>query len=106
MKKIILFLAAIAMVGLTACESCKSNNEQKLSATDYDGVVQDFTAGVAHIQALHRQTMFGIVQNEKSVTGDYEWRNSNVLFNDSIKMETIDDLHVTDVTDVFYYWNK
>ena len=106
MKKIILFLAAIAMVGLTACESCKSNNEQKLGATDYDGVVQDFTAGVAHIQALHRQTMFGLVQNGKSVTGGYEWRNSNVLFNDSIKMETIDDLHVTNVTDVFYYWNK
>ena len=37
---------------------------------------------------------------------EYEWRNSKVLFNAAITAETINDLHVTDVTDVFYYWNN
>ncbi len=68
---------------------------------DYDGVVQDFTVGVSHIQALHRQTMFALIDG-----AEYQWRNSKVVFNDTITFENIDDLHVVAVNDVFFYWNE
>lgn len=110
MKKIIFLgvLAVITLVGLTSCKSCKSNNnEQKNDDSDaevyhdYDGVVQDFTAGVANIQALHHQTMYQVLGVK-----NFEWRNSKVVFNDTITSENIDDLHITDVNDVFYYWDE
>ena len=91
----------------TGCTSCQSENkkqdapkEQVAVGYDYDGVVQDFTAGVAHIQALHRLTMFKLANGET-----YEWRNSQVYFNDTIRKDNIDDLHITDIIDVFFYWN-
>ena len=97
-------MLAIVSIMATGCSSCQSeNNEQEqvvTSGSDYDGVVQDFTAGVCHIQALHRQTMFELIKGEQ-----YEWRNSRVLFNDSITFGNIDSLKVVEVTDVFYYWN-
>lgn len=96
-KKILLgFLFAIACIVATGC-SCKSENKkQEVKSADYDGVVQDFTAGVDHITALHRQTMFTIYKGEQ-----YAWYETRVLFNDSIKWDTIGDLKVVDVTNIF-----
>lgn len=111
MKKFLLFgfLLAIVSIMATGCNSCKSENKQDappeeqvvINGADYDGVVADFTAGVSHIQALHRQTMFNLIDGEP-----YQWRNSKVLFNDSINYENIDELKVVEVTDVFFYWNN
>lgn len=104
----VLLLIATALM-INSCKGCKQSEEQKVkneeAATaavyhDYDGVVQDFTAGTAQIQALHRQTVFLLAGGIK-----YEWRNSRVILNDTITTENIDDLHVTDVNDVFCYWN-
>lgn len=104
MKKNFIFglLLAIAGIMTTGCSSCQSENPKQESLYhDYDGVVQDFTAGTAHIQALHRQTM-------ASLTGgkEYQWRNSRVILNDTVTMENIDDLHVVAVNDVFFYWDS
>ena len=111
MKKFLLFgfLLAIVSIIATGCNSCKSENKQDapteeqvvINGADYDGVVTDFTAGVSHIQALHRQTMFNLIDGEP-----YQWRNSRVLFNDTITWENIDELKVVEVTDVFFYWNN
>lgn len=89
-------LAVVGMMTVCSCNGCDKN----MKSHDYDGVVQDFTAGVDHIQALHRQTMFIHFSHE------FEWRNSRVLFNDSIKTGNLDDLKVVDVTDVFQYWDN
>lgn len=110
MKKIIFLMLALVTLGMTvgvvACAGCSKGETQKIDDPvvvyhDYDGVVQDFTAGVEHIQALHRQTMFSLIDGQ-----EYQWRNSKVLFNDSITQESIDNLHVVEVTDVFFYWDK
>lgn len=110
MKKNIILgaLLAIAVAATTSCNSCKQQSkeadEPRTEAEvyhDYDGVVQDFTAGTAHIQALHRQTMFSLLGND-----EYEWRNTRVLFNEPLTDENIDFIHITDVNDVFYYWDK
>ena len=111
MKKFLLFgfLLAIVSIMATGCNSCKSENKQDappeeqviINGADYDGVVTDFTAGVSHIQALHRQTMYSTLGVKQ-----FEWRNSKVLFNDSITLENIDELKVVEVTDVFFYWNN
>jgi hypothetical protein len=109
MKKIFFCLMPLLMLLMAAvCTSCKGCTTKGTDETkgiepvsfyhDYDGVVQDFTAGVAHIQALHRQTMFALNG------GEYEWRNSKVTLNDVITAENIDDLHITCVTDVFQLW--
>lgn len=107
MKKnlfICLLLAIVSMM-VTGCTGCQSENKEqpdsnsKVAYHDYDGVVQDFTAGVSHIQALHRQTVYMLLKGH-----EYEWRNSRVVFNDTITAENIDDVHVTGVNDVFYYW--
>ncbi len=111
MKKVLFFgfLLAIVSIMATGCDSCQSGNkkqgapsqEQVINdGSDYDGVVKDFTACVSHIQALHRQTMFALIDG-----GYYEWRNSKVLFNDSITFGNIDELKVVEVTDVFCYFN-
>lgn len=109
MKKSILFglLLAIACMMTTGCSSCQSEKQKQDECVttalyhDYDGVVQDFTVGVSQVQALHRQTMFALIDG-----GEYEWRNSRVIFNDTVTAENIDELHVTDINDVFYYWNE
>ena len=107
MKKYILmgFLLAIVSIMATGCSSCQSGKQKQDAVTvvtnDYDGVTQDFTAGISNIQALHRQTVFSLIKGQK-----YEWRNSKVIFSEAITAENIDDLHVVDVTDVFYYWNE
>lgn len=103
MKKFI-FLGLVAVAALfTGCSSChsdKAKQEAKEVVThDYDGVVVDFSAGTEHIQALHRQAANTLIGQK------FEWRNSKILFNDYITAETLDDLHVVDVTDVFYYWH-
>lgn len=103
MKKWICLSLMMAMVCLmaTGCSSCQSENKkQEVVYHDYDGVVQDFTAGISHIQSLHRQTMYMTLGVK-----EYAWRNSKIVFNDSITAENIDDLHVTDINDVFYYWD-
>lgn len=110
MKKFIfmslLTLVCVALTGCSSCHSDKAKQETKeVVYHDYDGVVQDFTAGVSHIQALHRQTMFNLAQQAKPVKG-YQWRNSRVIFNDTLTFDNIDDLHITDVNDVFFYWDK
>lgn len=110
MKKIIFLMLALVTLGMTvgvvACAGCSKGETAKIDDPvvvyhDYDGVVQDFTAGVGHIQALHRQTM-------ASLTGgkEYQWRNSRVILNDTVTMENIDDLHVVAVNDVFFYWDS
>jgi len=110
MKKIIFLMLALVTLGMTvgvvACAGCSKGETAKIDDPvvvyhDYDGVVQNFTAGVGHIQALHRQTM-------ASLTGgkEYQWRNSRVILNDTVTMENIDDLHVVAVNDVFFYWDS
>lgn len=105
----VLLLVATALM-INSCKGCKQSEEQKVKSEeaataavyhDYDGVVQDFTAGVSQIQALHRQTVFHLAGSV-----NYEWRNSRVILNDTITTENIDGLHVTDVNDVFCYWNE
>ena len=103
MKKWICLSLIRAMVCLMdkGCSPCQSENKkQEVVYHDYDGVVQDFTAGISHIQSLHRQTMYMTLGVK-----EYAWRNSKIVFNDSITAENIDDLHVTDINDVFYYWD-
>lgn len=101
MKKnlFICFVLAIASVMATGCSSCESGNKKQETKEvvyhDYDGVVQDFSAGVEQIQALHRQTMYSLNG------GEYDWRNSKVSLNDTITFENIDDLHIIEITDVF-----
>lgn len=111
MKRIFVFSLLLAIVSImaTGCSSCQSENkkqeapakEQVIKSADYDGIVQDFTAGTKHILALHRQTMFNLVKGH-----EYQWRNLQVLFNDFIKTDNLDDLHITDITSVYFYWNE
>ena len=88
----VLLLAVMALV--CSCNGCKGKtpkiDDPVAVYHDYDGVVQDFTAGVDHIQALHRQTMYGLIQH----------------LQDEGTMENIDDLHVVAVNDVFFYWDS
>lgn len=110
----VLLLAVMTLV--CSCNGCKGEtakiDDPVVVYHDYDGVVQDFTAGVGHIQALHRQTMFSMIQSLESQghtvahPGKYEWRNSLVILNDTVTLENIDDLHVVSVRDVFYYWDN
>ena len=117
MKKILICLTlAIAGMMATGCSSCQSGNEkqdnQESAYHDYDGVVQDFTAGTSHIQALHRQSMYRIIWNlqaeghEIALNGKYQWRNSLVILNDTVTAENIEDLHVVSIRDVFFYWDN
>lgn len=104
MKKFYFILSLMLVVSgmmLTGCSSCQSgNNKQESVYHDYDGVVQDFTAGVSHIQALHRQTVYSTLGVK-----EFEWRNSKIVFSDSVTFENIENLHITDINDVFYYWD-
>ena len=115
MKKFYFILSLmLAIVGImaTGCSSCESGNKKQESVYhDYDGVVQDFTAGVSHIQALHKQKMYNIIKSLKDewheiALDNYQWRNSLVILNDTVTMENIDDLHVVSIRDVFYYWDN
>ena len=99
-----------AMAGaMSSCKGCKGGQTAttpELSAVtgvyhDYDGVVQDFTAGVSQIQALHKQAMFSTLGVK-----DFQWRNSRVVFNDTVTLENIDEMKVVAVNDVFFYWNE
>ena len=108
MKKFIFMGLLLAIVGImaTGCSGCQSEKKEQpkevaAHSADYDGVLQDFTAGVDHIIALHRQTMFNLVKGH-----EYQWRNLQVLFSDTISAETINDLHITDITSVFFYWDN
>ena len=124
-KLMLALIIAVLTVGMAfaSCSSCKGNNSEQANAPeeqsvepvapwhDYDGVVQDFTAGTGHIQALHRQTMYGIIQHlqdegHEIALNNYQWRNSRVLLNDTVTAENIDDLHVVSVRDVFFYWDN
>lgn len=109
----VLLMAVMALV--CSCSSCKGEtakiDDPVVVYHDYDGVVQDFTAGVGHIQALHRQKMYNIIQFLKEqgheiVLNNYQWRNSLVILNDTVTAENIDDLHVVSIRDVFYYWSN
>ena len=104
MKKIVFLsmMMAIVMSMLVGCSSCDSKNpkQETVVGSDYDGVIPEFSAGVNHIVSMHRQAMFKLYDGQQ-----YEWRNLKVIFNDSIKPETIDDLKIVDVTDVFFLWN-
>lgn len=99
----VLLMAVMALV--CSCSSCKGEtakiDDPVVVYHDYDGVVQGFTAGTAQIQALHRQTMFSLIDGQ-----EYQWRNSRVILNDTVTMENIDDLHVVAVNDVFFYWDS
>lgn len=114
MKKSIILCLLLAIVSImaTGCTSCQSENtKQETVYHDYDGVVQDFTAGVSHIQALHRQKMYNIIQFLKEqgheiALNNYQWRNSLVILNDTVTAENIDDLHIVSIRDVFYYWSN
>lgn len=114
MKKSIILSLLLAIVSImaTGCTSCQSENtKQETVYHDYDGVVQDFTTGVSHIQALHRQKMYNIIQFPKEqgheiALNNYQWRNSLVILNDTVTAENIDDLHIVSIRDVFYYWSN
>lgn len=111
-----LVLTIVGAMAMSGCNSCAKSEKQDIKPVsffhDYDGVVQDFTAGVGHIQALHRQTMYGLIQHLQdeghtiSLNGKYQWRNSRVILNDTVTMENIDDLHIVAVNDVFFYWDS
>lgn len=115
MKKYLFICLLLAIAGMmaTGCAGCQSANKEQPNESayhDYDGVVQDFTAGASHIQALHKQTMYslikGIEQSDNvTIERGYEWRNSRVIFNDTLTLENIDDLHITDINDRFCYWH-
>lgn len=118
MKRFLFGMVAVVLLTMMAgtmssCKGCKGETAQKETAQvyhDYDGVVQDFTAGVSQIQALHRQTMFGMIQDMKAHGHDIpfgiQWRNSRVIFNDTVTLENIDEVKVVAVNDVFFYWNE
>lgn len=96
MKKVIYFMALLlTCAAFTGCSFCQSD-KGKQDSKDYDGVVVDFNKGVEHIQAQHRQMMYGIAKGKK-----YAWYESKVMFRDSLKADNLDDVHVVDVTDVF-----
>jgi len=107
MKKIVFLSLMMAIVTsmLVGCSSCDSKNPKQekevVVGGDYDGVVPEFTAGVSHIAAQHRQTMYRLCDGQQ-----YEWRNLKVVFSDTINAKSIDDLKVVDVTSVFFYWNS
>lgn len=106
MKKTIILSLLLAIVSImaTGCTSCQSENKkQEIVYHDYDGVVQDFTAGVSHIQALHKQDAYQLTKDKVDI---YEWRNSRIIFNDTLTLDNIDQLHITDINDVFYYWDR
>ena len=109
MKKILICLTlAIVSIMATGCTCQSGNPKQEITYHDYDGVMQDFTAGTNHIQALHRQTMYGITQQLKAeghtiALDNFQWRNSLVIFNDTVTLENIDDIHVVSIRDVFFY---
>ena len=88
-------VAAMMTVSLTSCHKDKGSKQ-----ADYDNKAVEFTAGVDHIQALHRQTMHTLVDGKF-----YCWYESKVLFNDSLKTETLDDIKAVDVTDIFQTFN-
>ncbi len=121
MKKIIFLMLTLVTLGMTvgvvACAGCSKGETPNIDDPvvvyhDYDGVVQDFTSGVSNIQALHRQTMYGLIQHLQdeghtiALNGKYQWRNSRVILSDTVTMENIDDLHVVAVNDVFFYWDS
>ena len=110
-------LMAVLTLLMGACSCCSKSEAPKDDAPavvyhDYNKVVQDFTAGTAQIQALHRQTMYGLIQHLQdeghtiALNGKYQWRNSLVILNDTVTMENIDDLHVVSIRDVFFYWDN
>lgn len=109
MKRFLFGMVAVVLLtmmagAMSSCKGCKGETAQKETPQvyhDYDGVVQDFTAGVSQIQALHRQTMFSVLGVK-----DYQWRNSCVVFNEAVTLENIDEVHVVAVNDVFFYWNE
>lgn len=104
MKKIVELLGMLAItVMLVGCNSCNTKEEKQddVAYHDYDGVVQDFTAGVSHIQGLHKQMMYSLLGN-----GEYQWRNSRIVFNDTVTLENIDEVKAVAVNDVFFYWNE
>lgn len=109
MKKKILLSLLVAVIGIGvssfgSCDKGKPKGEPSVEPValyhDYDGVVQDFTAGVSHVQALHRQTMFNLYEGKQ-----YAWYETRVLFNDSISDGNLKDLKVVDVTDIFQTFN-
>ena len=113
MKKILFGMVALVMLAMmtgtqSSCTRCDKGAQEARKAEsettmyhDYNGVAQDFTVGVSHIQALHHQTVYSTLGVQK-----FEWRNSKVIFNNEITLEKIDSLKITDVNDVFYYWNN
>lgn len=114
MKRFLFGMVAVVLLTMMAgaMSSCKgkksgqAQTEPELPAVthlyhDYDGVVQDFTAGVSQIQALHKQTMFSTLGVK-----DFQWRNSRVVFSEAVTLENIDEVKVVAVNDVFFYWNE
>ena len=98
-----ILLAIVGMIGMSSCNGCSKSEQTVVDPVahhDYDGVVQDFTAGTDHIQALHRQTMFSLIGGK-----EFQWRNSRVILNDTLTADDLDDLHVVAVNDVFFYWD-
>jgi hypothetical protein len=120
-KLMLALVIAVLTVGMAfaSCSGCAKSEELKVKSVepvapwhDYDGVIQDFTAGTSHIQALHRQTMYGIIQHLQDdgrtivPDGKYQWRNSLVILNDTVTADNIDQLHIVSIRDVFYYWSN
>ena len=100
----LLLCMTAGMISCTGCGKGEPNGEPSVEPAAeqsyYDGVVADFTAGVGHIQSLHRQTMFKLYDGKQ-----YAWYETRVLFNDSITSENLMDLKVVDVTDIFQTFN-
>lgn len=67
-KMLGVLLLAVMALAMGSCKGCSKSEELKVKSEesaaaavyhDYDGVVQDFTAGAAQIQGLRRNRIIG-----------------------------------------------
>ncbi len=106
MRKSIFMCLLLAMFSImvTGCSSCQSENskqeapKEKVSifGSDYDGVLPDLSKGAEHIIALQRQQMYNAVED-----GEYVWYETKFTYNDSLKIETLDDIKLVEITSTF-----
>lgn len=91
MKKIILFLAAIAMVGLTSCNSCGSKEEK--SANDSTQVVKAGELVPEHVISTDREAMY------LKFGSDYRWFETAIKLKDFLDEEC--DGSIASIENVF-----
>lgn len=101
---IIGLLLAIVSIMTTGCSSCQSENKKQdapkeqvsIFGSDYDGVLPDLSQSAEHIIALQRQEMYNAVEG-----GYYVWYETKFSYSDSLKIETLDDVRLVEITSTF-----